>query len=135
MKQNTNGTGFLKVTGILMIIFGSIMLVITLLGISALVYLDSQLMGIMSLETLYVAAVLSLIGAVVQFVAGIVGVKNCRNPQKAGLCLGFGIATAVISTAGALLAPLAGSEINFVSIIFGLVLPILFILGAIKNKA
>ncbi|MGN0601869.1 MAG: hypothetical protein ACI4I7_04085 [Oscillospiraceae bacterium] len=135
MENNTaKGSGFLKVTGILMIIFGSIALIVSIvaiLGIAALAYISS---GEMSSALLYTAGVLSLISAVAEFVTGILGVKNCKRPEKAGTCIAWGIIVIVLSVAGSILTVVGGDSFPVFSFLLGLVMPVLFIIGAVKNK-
>ena len=126
-QSNTTGSGFLKVTGILMIIGGAIVI----LGIEALAYITD---GEMVTGLLYAAGVLTLVSAVAELIAGIVGVKNCKKPEKAGSCIVWGIIVAVLCVAGCILTAVGGSAFPVFSLILGLVLPALFIIGAIMNK-
>lgn len=129
------GSGFLKVTGILMIIFGSIALImalIALLGVSAVVALGAaELLPLW----LYAGAILSLLSAVAEMVAGIIGVKNCKRPEKANTCMGWGIVVAAMCLLGQILNVAGGSSFDVFSLLLGLVLPVLYIIGAYKNKA
>ncbi|WP_138294971.1 MULTISPECIES: hypothetical protein [unclassified Clostridium] len=135
MEQTVaKGSGFLKVTGILMIIGGAIaliMAIIAILGIAALAYISD---GMISSGLLYAAGILSLVSAVAELVAGIIGVKNCKRTEKANTCIAWGIIVAVLSVAGCILTAMGGSSFPVFSLILGLVLPALFIIGAVKNK-
>lgn len=132
MEQTTpKGASFLKVTGILMIIGGGISLIVAiaaLLGIAALAVLGA------SSGLLYVAGVLTLASAVAELVAGIIGVVNAKRSEKAGLCMAWGVIVAVLCVAGCVLTAVGGSDFPVLSLILGLVLPVLFIIGAAKNK-
>ena len=122
----------LKNTGILMIIGGALSLILALVavaGIAALAYLADGNVGI-----LYAAGALTLVGAVAELVAGIVGVKNCKKPEKAGTCMVWGIIVAALSVLGNLLNVAGGQGFSVSSLLLGLVLPVLFIVGAVKNK-
>ena len=79
------GSKFLKVTGILMIIFGAIALVVSIIAILGLGVLEAlgAPMGL-----LWASGIISLVGAVAEFVAGIIGVKNWNKPEKANTCIG-----------------------------------------------
>lgn len=69
METTTKGTGFLKVTGILMIIGGSISIImgiIAALGVAALVYISD---GAVSSALLYTSVILMIISAVAELVA------------------------------------------------------------------
>ena len=134
METTTKGTGFLKVTGILMIIGGGISIImgiIAALGVAALAYISD---GTVSSAVLYASVVLMLISAVAELVAGIIGVVNCKKPEKAGVCIAWGIIVAVLSVAGTVLNSVGGGTFSVFSLILGLVLPVLYIIGAVFNK-
>ncbi|MGN1122306.1 MAG: hypothetical protein ACI4V3_06145 [Faecousia sp.] len=132
MEQTTpKGASFLKVTGILMIIGGGISLIvaiIALLGIAALAALGA------SSGMLYAAGALTLVSAVAELVTGIIGVANAKRADKAGMCMAWGIVVAVLCVAGCILTVAGGDAFPVFSLILGLVLPVLFIIGAAKNK-
>lgn len=132
MEQTTpKGASFLKVTGILMIIGGGISLIVAivaLLGIAALALLGA------SSGMLYAAGALTLVSAVAELVTGIIGVANAKRADKAGMCMAWGIVVAVLCVAGCILTVVGGGEFPVFSLILGLVLPVLFIIGAAKNK-
>lgn len=130
----TKGTAFLKVTGILMIIGGAIsviMGIIAALGVAALVYISD---GTVSSVLLYTSVILMIVSAVAELVAGIIGVANCKKPDKAGSCIVLGIIVAVLSVAGTILNSVGGGSFSAFSLILGLVLPVLYIIGAVLNK-
>ena len=130
----TKGTGFLKVTGILMIVGGGISIImgiIAALGVAALAYISD---GTVSSALLYASVVLMLISAVAELVAGIIGVVNCKKPEKAGVCIAWGIIVAVLSVAGTILNSVCGGSFSAFSLILGVVLPVLYIIGAVFNK-
>ena len=138
MEENTavqaKGAGFLKVTGILMIIGGAlsiILSIVAILGVAALAYLMD---GEATTGLLYASCVLMIVSAVAELIAGIIGVKNCKKPEKAGACLVWGIIVAVLCVAGTVLNLVGGGSFSAVSLVLGLVLPGLYIIGACKNK-
>ena len=126
------GRKFLKVTGILMIIgavFGIIGGIIALIGSGALAaVLETSAGGLM------LASALILVSAVFQLIAGIMGVKNCDKPEKAQTCLVMGIIVAILSVAGNVISNVLGSDFNIMNYATGLIIPILYIIGAAKNK-
>ena len=126
------GRKFLKVTGILMIIgaaFGIIGGIIAMIGVGALAaVLETSAVGLM------LAGVLVLASAVFQLIAGIMGVKNCDKPEKAQACLVMGIIVAILSVAGNVTSNVLGSDFNVFNYATGLVIPVLYIIGAAKNK-
>lgn len=134
MEQTAKGAGFLKVTGILMIIGGAIALlssILAIIGIAALVYLSSDTS---SAGLLYASGAFLLISSVANIIAGIIGVKHCRKPEKAGTCIGWGIVIAVLTIAGMILNAMGGGQFSALSLVTGLALPVLYIMGAVQNK-
>ena len=126
------GSKFLKVTGILMIIgaaFGIIGGIIALIGAGALAaVLETSAGGLM------LASALILASAVFQLIAGIMGVKNCDKPEKAQSCLVMGVIVAILSVAGNVISNILGSSFNILSYATGLIIPVLYLIGAVKNK-
>lgn len=126
------GSKFLKVTGILMIIFGALALILSIvaaIGLAALVALDLNTWQ-------YTAAViLMLVSSIFEMIAGIVGVKNCNKPEKAGTCMVWGIIVIALSVLSNVLT-LVGNPDNFsiVNLLTGLVIPVLYLIGAVMNK-
>lgn len=127
-----NGRKFLKVTGILMIIggaFGIIGGIVAMIGAGALAaVLETSAGGLM------LASALILASAVFQLIAGIMGVKNCDKPEKAQSCLVIGVIVAILSVAGNVISNVLGSDFNILSYATGLIIPVLYIIGAVKNK-
>ena len=126
------GRKFLKVTGILMIIggaFGIIGGIVAMIGAGALAaVLETSAGGLM------LASALILASAVFQLIAGIMGVKNCDKPEKAQSCLVMGVIVAILSVSGNFISNVLGSSFNILSYATGLVIPVLYIIGAVKNK-
>ena len=126
------GRKFLKVTGILMIIggaFGIIGGIVAMIGAGALAaVLETSAGGLM------LASALILASAVFQLIAGIMGVKNCDKPEKAQSCIVIGVIVAILSVAGNIISNVLGSSFNILSYATGLVIPVLYIIGAVKNK-
>ena len=126
------GRKFLKVTGILMIIggaFGIIGGIVAMIGSGALAaVLETSAGGLM------LASALILASAVFQLIAGIMGVKNCDKPEKAQSCLVMGVIAAILSVAGNVISNVLGSDFNIINYATGLIIPVLYIIGAVKNK-
>ena len=126
------GRQFLKVTGILMIIggaFGIIGGIVALIGAGALAaVLETSAGGLM------LASALILASAVFQLIAGIMGVKNCDKPEKAQSCIVIGVIVAILSVAGNVISNVLGSDFNIINYATGLIIPVLYIIGAVKNK-
>ena len=126
------GRKFLKVTGILMIIggaFGIIGGIVAMIGAGALAaVLETSAGGLM------LASALILASAVFQLIAGIMGVKNCDKPEKAQSCIVIGVIVAILSVAGNVISNVLGSDFNIINYATGLIIPGLYIIGAVKNK-
>ena len=126
------GRKFLKITGILMIIggaFGIIGGIGAMIGAGALAaVLETSAGGLM------LASVLILASAVFQLIAGIMGVKNCDKPEKAQSCLVVGVIVAILSVSGNIISNVLGSSFNILNYATGLIIPVLYIIGAVKNK-
>lgn len=126
------GRKFLKVTGILMIIggaFGIIGGIVAVIGAGALAaVLETSAGGLM------LASALILASAVFQLIAGIMGVKNCDKPEKAQSCIVIGVIVAILSVTGNVISNVLGSDFNIINYAAGLIVPVLYIIGAAKNK-
>lgn len=128
-----NGHKFLKVTGILMIIGGAlsaILGIVAVLGVAALAYIASAQT---EAGMLYASTILLLVSGVVELIAGIIGVINAEKPQKAKACIVWGALVAILSVAGTILGVVGGSDFSVSGLVLGLVLPVIYIIGAVKN--
>ena len=133
--MEAKGSTFLKVTGILMIVFGAIALVVSIIAILGIAALAAFNDGTYDMTMLYVGGVFALISAVAEFVAGIIGVINAKLPHKANTWIVWGVVVAVMCIAGEIISMIGGSQFNVFSLICGLAIPVLYIIGAVKNKA
>ena len=126
------GSKFLKVTGILMIIFGAIALVVSLIAIAGIGVLAA--LGA-STGMLWASGIIALVGSVAEFVAGIIGVKNWNKPEKANTCIGWGIVVAAMCVVSSVLTLIGYPDsFNWFSLVTGLVIPVLYLIGAFQNK-
>lgn len=126
------GSKFLKVTGILMIIFGAISIVVSIIALMGLGVLEAlgAPMGL-----LWASGIIAFVGSVAQLVAGIIGVVNCDKPEKANSCIVWGIAVAAMSIIANVFTLIGYPQnFSFVSVISGLLIPVLYLIGAFKNK-
>jgi len=124
----------LKVAGILMIIGGAIGIIlgiVAVIGIGALALLLGEHINT---GLLMLSAVLVLVGAIFQLIAGILGVKNAAKPEKAQTCIVFGVIIILLSVLGNILNVVGGNDFNAASMGIGLVIPVIYIIGAIQNK-
>lgn len=134
MQSNNSGRKMLKISSILLIIGGVISIVlgiIALIGVGALHALTED--G-SSLGVFYAVGGLVLASGVLSLIAGIIGLGACNNPEKAGKCVIYGIIIVVMTIIGQILSLMAGNKFNPFSIVIGLLLPVVYILGANKIK-
>ena len=119
--MNTPGRKFLKVVGVLYIVFAGIDLLFGLIG------MDESLVGSLLEEATGVSLPLIIIGGLYHLFVGIMGVKFCSTLEKASILMIIGIIDLVWDCINLI--------INFQWMyLAGLALPILFIIGAYKNK-
>ena len=135
--QQNQGSKMLKVTGILMIIGGALALVIALIaviGIAAAASLAAGALGGGIIALAVIASILARLGGGIELVAGILGVKNWNQPAKAQSCIVFGAIIIALSVLSNILNLASGSEFNLFSLLLGLVLPVLYLIGAVQLK-
>ena len=128
------GQKILKVTSILMIIGGVIAViagVIAILGISALAALLGSAEGT---GLLYASSILVTVASIIQLIAGIKGVGACKAPQKAASCIKWGIIVAILAIVSIVIGLVGGGEFSITSLILNLLLPVLYIYGAVQMK-
>ncbi len=131
MEKKSNG--LLKVSSILMIIFGSLGII---LGIIAVV--GSSALSILSegeTALLVWGSVAFLLSSTISLIAGIIGVKNAAKPEKAQTCIVFGAITALFAVLGSIMTMVGGGKFNALGLSTGLVLPALYLIGAFQNKS
>ena len=132
--MTNNGQKFLKITSILMIIGGSIAAIagiIAILGVSALVALSGSAEGS---GLLYASSILVTITSVMEIIAGAKGLKACKVPENAGKCVTWGIVIAVLSVLSMVIGLIGGGEFNVTSLVLNLLVPGLYVYGALKTK-
>lgn len=123
---------FLKVMGILCIIFGAIGIISSLAGMG--VYIWMGMGGY---------AVICLLQTVFMLVAGIMGVMHCANKQKAAGCLVWGLIVVILAIISLIMynASSVASLVNYASAAAGipsfnalsllqLVIPVLYFISA-----
>lgn len=141
------GAGKLKVVGILFIIFGAIGVILfglALAGSGLMVGMsDTIAEGSAATEAtvtqggslIMVMSAVSLIYALVELIAGIMGVKNCRNREKAKSLMVIGSLLVIFSLVSSILSMTStGIQVSgIIGLVVGLILPIIFVLGAKQN--
>ncbi len=127
-----DGKKFVKVTSIIMIVGGSIAAIaaiIGIMGISALVLLMESSEGT---GLLYVTTIMVALASIIQIIAGIKGLKACKTPEAAGTCVILGFIIAGLAVVAMGISIVASNDFNFLSLIINLVVPALYIYGALQ---
>lgn len=146
MEQN--GSKLLKVVSIIMMIGGIIGAVSSLIytiviGAGTALLGTAEGQAAMAREGINVAPVMGLLwvgtifliaGSVFEIIAGVKGKNNWNNPAQAQTLLIFGIICAVLSVVGNVFFATGGAGVQVFSIITGLALPVLYIIGAVQLK-
>ena len=141
------GSQLLKISSILMIIGGivgalSSVLLAVLAGFSKAAMADATVQQSVTdagltaegvTRTLWIAAIISVISAVIEIIAGIQGKKNWNNPAKAKSLLILGTACLVISIISNIIFA-SGDSTSITTIITGFVIPVLYIIGTLQLK-
>ena len=128
------GKNFLKVTGILMIIGGAISAIVGLIALIGTLAVSSLLTGSGLLGWMIIGSVLCLISGVAELIAGIFGVSHCEKPEKAHICILWGCIVVGLCVLGNIFNVIGGGSVSVVSLLLGLVIPALYIYGAVQNK-
>lgn len=132
--MTNNGQKFLKIASILMIVGGIIAAiagVLAILAVSALVALSGSAEGA---GLLYASSILVTLSSVIQIIAGVKGLKACKVPEAAGKCVTWGIVIAVLSIISMVINLIGGGDFNITSLVLNLLVPGLYVYGALKTK-
>ena len=125
----------LKVAGILMIVGGAIAMVVGIIAVIAALAVAAIAGSEADTGLLTIAAILVLVSAIVEFIAGILGAANASKPEKAQTCIIFGVIVIICSLLGNVITIVAGGTFNVFSAILGLALPVLYLIGAFQSKS
>lgn len=136
--MEARGKTLLKVTGIIMIVGGALGLALNL--ISGIGILD--MFGYSGYNMLFIALGLGVLCGLLELITGILGVANCGKPEKANLCIVFAFITLAISIACQVLSWMSAADTgmqmgvtSYISFGLSLILPILYLIGAFRNRA
>lgn len=141
------GSKLLKVISILMIIggiigaVGSVIMALFAAGVTAMSSNSDLQKAVSDVGTttgavsafLWIGVVVMVISSVIEIIAGVKGKKNWDNPAMAKTLMVWGIVAAVVSVLGNILYASTAS-VSVISIVTGLVLPILYIIGTVQLK-
>jgi len=130
---------FLKVMGIIMLIFGIIAIIagaLSLAGTGMIVSLAELAGTTVPVGLLTASLSVALIGAVVELIAGILGIKNWNAPGKINGCIICGILTIVLSVVSTIMIVVGYPDsFSILSIVTGLAVPVLYLIAAFQYKA
>lgn len=124
----------LKIISILMIIGGAVSALFSILALS--VGMTGHIGAYQSPQQVIWLSLASLAIGAIQLLAGIFGVRYAARPKKAKICLGFGIVLLAISLANEIYSVVISgiSTGNISSLIMGIILPGLYLLGAFQLR-
>lgn len=125
------GKGLLKVVSILLIIAGAFAVITSIFGAAGsalLSYLEIQSGG-----TMTVAMIISAIIGILEIVFGSLGIKRCAIPAQGQFFLVAGIVLCAIQLLNMVLHSIS-SGFPQIAGLLGFVLPVLYIVGGVKNK-
>ena len=140
MTKRAPGRTFLMVVGIFLIIGGVSAMVTSAMNFvmigqeefAPILEQTLQQVGI-SKTTFQISIVLTAIQSVINVVTGIIGVANSTKIEKASLCYICGIVLIVFALICNAYSAFSGAFSIF-SVIFSLILPLLYFWGALKNR-
>lgn len=81
----------------------------------------------------YLGLATTLVGGIIQLIAGINGVKHCNKPENAKKCITWGIIVIALAVISNVLKVIGGDKFNVLSFVIGLIIPGLYIYGAFLN--
>jgi len=133
------GSVFFKNTAILMAIFPVYNLIMGLInGVGTL----SGFINIEDIATSvglsHIAIIIFIIGAVIQIIVGLIGMKNADHPEKMNTCIFLGVIVMLIYSASQILDYAGGgvhSSLDYIGMVAGFAIPATFIVSAIQTKA
>ena len=137
MQTNAPGRGKLKVTGILYIIIGALGLLLSLAllaGGGLLLAAGAGTVGIALGAVAGILGAITVLTAVFYLILGILGVRNCDKPEKCGVNFVLGIIVLVLVVIGLVVNVATTGPSGALSSVVGLVLSILYVMGAKENK-
>ena len=130
MENRSNGSSFLRVCGILMIIGAILSLVFAVLAVIVIRQPGSGL----NTPIHWVSVVLAFVGSAIELIAGILGVRYADRPEKAKTCIVCGVLVILMTLLSQVISAVSGGEVNFLNALTGLLVPILYVIGAFKNQ-
>lgn len=128
------GQTLLKVTGILMIIGAVFSIIASVLvgGLGAVAAGAGAASGLTG--SYWVALFLILVGGICQMIAGMKGVKHCKNKDRSRQLILWGAVVAGCSLVNVIFSAINSGELNGASLVSCVVIPCLYIYGAVQNS-
>lgn len=127
------GQTLLKVTGILMIV-GAVFSIITSVLVGGLGAVAAGAGAASGLTGAYwVLLFLTLVVGICQMIAGIKGVKHCKNKDRTKEMILWGAVVAGFSLVSVFVGAINTGELNGTSLVSSVVIPCLYIYGAVLN--
>lgn len=134
MVQRANGSGILKATGVLMILGGVLVMFFSILATIGIAALDMYTYGEVNLKLVYVSSAFAFFCGLIELITGIIGVMNANKPEKATTCVVWGVIFTMLCIIGNVLFVVCGFSFILIWFGAGLILPIVFIIGGLKNR-
>ncbi len=146
--QEQKGSMLLKVASIIMIVGGiagavGAVLLAALAGVgTAVAENDAVQQAVKEAGTttkevttvLWIATAIAVVGAVVEIIAGFKGKKNWNKPEMAKTLMIWGVICAAVSLVSIILSAVNDGSGVVISILTGLVVPVLYIIGTVQLK-
>ena len=123
---------FLKVMSIIMIIGGALGIIFGIIAIAG-----TGVLAALGAPTglLVVASILAILGAIAELIAGVIGTKGCKDAAKAAKAFVWGIIVVALCVISNVLTLIGYPEsFSVVSVITGLIVPVLFVVSAAQAK-
>jgi hypothetical protein len=131
------GRTLLKTTGVIMLIFGILGILIYAAGLAVVVGLTYATSGIFSASDDLIGMSLLLAAAIAELIAGILGVRAANRPRRAGIGLiVWGLLTLALTLAGMIHIALRASTAPLwelvLGILLGVVTPVVYLVAVAR---
>lgn len=129
------GSKLLKITGMIMIIFGAISLLMNLFCLIGALDIDSSLLE-ESYSIYWIMLLVSFVASMLYLLLGMLGIINWHKPQKANICIILDIIFILLTLCNNIFSINISSisPVFYFSTIVSLILPILYLVAAFQLK-